>query len=115
MRAAASCAVLLKVRSVQVQFTLEVAKQVCGGLIVKPIMLWLDPFLRHTLADLVVWPNRIVVPLSSDPDFDYSALEMQCASCQKACFCLRCRPYAQDLLWFAPMGRSASDHSNVQH
>ena len=25
--------------------------------------LWLDPFLRETLADLIVWPNRIVVPI----------------------------------------------------
>lgn len=48
-------------------------------MVVKPIMLWLDPFLRHTLTDLFVWPNRIVVPLSPDPNFDYSILEMRCA------------------------------------
>lgn len=61
----------------QINFKLEVGKQVGGALIVKPIMLWLDPFLRHTLTDLIVWPNRIVVPLTADPDFDLSALEMQ--------------------------------------
>ncbi len=66
---------------VQIHFTLEVGKQFGGALVVKPIMLWLDPFLRNTLTDLFVWPNRIVVPLSPDPNFDYSALEMQCASC----------------------------------
>ena len=65
----------------QIHFTLEVGKQVGGAIVVKPIMMWLDPFLRHTLTDLFVWPNRIVVPLSPDPNFDYSALEMQCASC----------------------------------
>jgi hypothetical protein len=56
-----------------------VGKQVGGAMVVKPIMLWLDPFLRHTLTDLFVWPNRIVVPLSPDPNFDYSILEMRCA------------------------------------
>jgi len=61
----------------QIHFTLEVGKQVGGALVVKPIMLWLDPFLRHTLTDLFVWPNRIVVPLSPDPNFDYSILEMR--------------------------------------
>ena len=25
--------------------------------------LFLDPFLRETLADMIVWPNRIVVPI----------------------------------------------------
>jgi hypothetical protein len=61
----------------QIHFTLEVGKQVGGAVVVKPIMLWLDPFLRHTLTDLIVWPNRIVVPLSPDPNFDYSILEMR--------------------------------------
>lgn len=61
----------------QIHFTLEVGKQIGGALVVKPIMLWLDPFLRHTLTDLFVWPNRIVVPLTADPNFDYTDLEMQ--------------------------------------
>lgn len=29
----------------------------------KPIRLWLDPFIRETLTNMVVWPNRIVVPM----------------------------------------------------
>lgn len=61
----------------QIHFTLEVGKQIGGAILVKPIMMWLDPFLRHTLTDLLVWPNRIVVPLTADPDFDISSLEMQ--------------------------------------
>lgn len=65
----------------QIHFTLEVGKQVGGAVVVKPIMLWLDPFLRHTLTDLFVWPNRIVVPLSPDPNFDYSILEMRYMLC----------------------------------
>ena len=64
--------------ALQIHFTLEVGKQVGGAVVVKPIMLWLDPFLRHTLTELFVWPNRIVVPLSPDPNFDYSILEMRC-------------------------------------
>ena len=59
-------------------FNLSLGKAFGGTVVAKPIMLWLDPFLRTTLADLIVWPNRIVVPLSYDPDFDYSVLEMRC-------------------------------------
>ena len=81
----------------QIHFKLDVGKQVGGALVVKPIMLWLDPFLRHTLTDLFVWPNRIVVPLSPDPNFDYSILEMRCAG-----FCLR---PAASLVGFFPFNR----------
>ena len=59
-------------------FNLSLGRAFGGSVVAKPIMLWLDPFLRTTLADLIVWPNRIVVPLSYDPDFDYSVLEMRC-------------------------------------
>ncbi len=59
-------------------FNLSLGRAFGGTVVAKPIMLWLDPFLRTTLADLIVWPNRIVVPLSYDPDFDYSILEMRC-------------------------------------
>ena len=65
---------------VQVHFNLSLGRAFGGTVVAKPIMLWLDPFLRTTLADLIVWPNRIVVPLSYDPDFDYSILEMRCAA-----------------------------------
>ena len=65
-------------RRAQVHFNLSLGKAFGGTVVAKPIMLWLDPFLRTTLADLIVWPNRIVVPLSYDPDFDYSVLEMRC-------------------------------------
>ena len=61
-------------------FNLSLGRAFGGTVVAKPIMLWLDPFLRTTLADLIVWPNRIVVPLSYDPDFDYSILEMRCGS-----------------------------------
>lgn len=59
-------------------FNLSLGRALGGGLAAKPIVAWLDPFLRSTLADMLVWPNRIVVPLSYDPDFDYSVLEMRC-------------------------------------
>ena len=64
----------------QVHFNLSLGRAFGGTVVAKPIMLWLDPFLRTTLADLIVWPNRIVVPLSYDPDFDYSVLEMRCGA-----------------------------------
>lgn len=66
----------------QVHFNLSLGKALGGGLAAKPIVAWLDPFLRNTLADMLVWPNRIVVPLSYDPDFDYSILEMRCGLLQ---------------------------------
>lgn len=62
----------------QVHFNLSLGRALGGGLAAKPIVAWLDPFLRNTLADMLVWPNRIVVPLSYDPNFDYSVLEMRC-------------------------------------
>ena len=63
--------------AVQVHFNLSLGRAFGGSVVAKPIMLWLDPFLRSTLTDLIVWPNRIVVPLAYDPDFDYSVLEMR--------------------------------------
>ena len=60
-------------------FKLNLGKAFGGSVVAKPILLWLDSFIRHTLTDLLVWPNRIVVPLSYDPNFDYSILEMRCA------------------------------------
>ena len=73
------CVLLSSARGAQVHFNLSLGRAFGGTVVAKPIMLWLDPFLRSTLADLIVWPNRIVVPLSYDPDFDYSVLEMRCA------------------------------------
>ena len=74
---AASLVIPPTLPSAQVHFNLSLGRAFGGSVVAKPIMLWLDPFLRTTLADLIVWPNRIVVPLSYDPDFDYSVLEMR--------------------------------------
>ena len=37
-----------------------------AGLAATAVKAWLDPFLRETLVSLLVWPNRIVVPLLSE-------------------------------------------------
>ena len=37
-----------------------------AGLAASAVKAWLDPFLRETLVSLLVWPNRIVVPLLSE-------------------------------------------------
>ena len=45
------------------RFKLDFGKAFGGSMIAKPIRLWLDPFIRDTLTNMVVWPNRIVVPM----------------------------------------------------
>lgn len=47
----------------QIKFKLDFGKALGSGYTAKAVRLWLDPFLRETLADLIVWPNRIVVPI----------------------------------------------------
>ncbi len=44
-------------------FRLDFGKAFGGSWTAKPIRLWLDPFIRETLTEMVVWPNRIVVPM----------------------------------------------------
>lgn len=45
------------------RFKLDFGKAFGGSMIAKPIRLWLDPFIRETLTNMIVWPNRIVVPM----------------------------------------------------
>ena len=55
--------------------------------------MWLDPFLRDTLASLLVWPNRIVVPIlpeSQCGSLDHLKLRSVCGHgsgprCQHSC------------------------------
>jgi Ca2+-dependent lipid-binding protein len=47
----------------RVSFNLSLGKAFGGSFGTKPIMMWLDPFLRETMSSLIVWPNRIIVPL----------------------------------------------------
>ncbi|EIE26093.1 hypothetical protein COCSUDRAFT_46488 [Coccomyxa subellipsoidea C-169] len=46
-----------------IRFKLDFGKAFGGSLVAKPIRLWLDPFIRETLSNMIVWPNRIVVPM----------------------------------------------------
>ena len=39
-----------------------------AGIAASAVKAWLDPFLRETLVQLLVWPNRIVVPLLPEQD-----------------------------------------------
>ncbi|BDA44378.1 Synaptotagmin-5 [Coccomyxa sp. Obi] len=45
------------------RFKLDFGKAFGGSIVAKPVRLWLDPFIRETLTNMVVWPNRIVVPM----------------------------------------------------
>lgn len=42
----------------QIKFTLDFGPAMGGRLTAKPVAAFLDPFLRDTLASLLVWPNR---------------------------------------------------------
>ena len=44
-------------------FRLDFGKAFGGSFTAKGVRLWLDPFIRETLTQMVVWPNRIVVPI----------------------------------------------------
>lgn len=56
-------AVLARRKPPLIRFKLDFGKAFGGSLVAKPIRLWLDPFIRETLTNMVVWPNRIVVPM----------------------------------------------------
>ena len=46
-----------------IHFNLDFGAAFGGSYSAKAIRLWLDPFIRTTLTSMVVWPNRIVVPM----------------------------------------------------
>uniref|UniRef100_A0A383VQB5 C2 domain-containing protein n=1 Tax=Tetradesmus obliquus TaxID=3088 RepID=A0A383VQB5_TETOB len=50
-------------REPQIKFSLDFGPALGGRFTAKPVAAFLDPFLRDTLATLVVWPNRFVIPL----------------------------------------------------
>eukprot|EP00879_Flechtneria_rotunda_P008728 GHRR01009142.1.p1 GENE.GHRR01009142.1~~GHRR01009142.1.p1 ORF type:complete len:896 (+),score=341.24 GHRR01009142.1:1003-3690(+) len=50
-------------RSPQVKFTLDFGPALGGRVTARPVAAFLDPFIRDTLANLLVWPNRIAIPL----------------------------------------------------
>jgi hypothetical protein len=45
----------------QVKFTLDFGPVLGGKVTAKPVAAFLDPFIRDTLANLLVWPNRSVM------------------------------------------------------
>lgn len=59
-----------------IHFKLNLGRAFGGSLIAKPILAWLDPFLRNTLTDLLVWPNRMVFPIAEGVDLE--PLEKRC-------------------------------------
>lgn len=47
----------------QVKFSLDFGPALGGKFTAKPVAAFLDPFIRDTLANLLVWPNRWEVPI----------------------------------------------------
>lgn len=54
-----------------------------AGIAASAVKAWLDPFLRETLVSLLVWPNRIVVPLL--PEQDTGPLDKLFLRCPQSC------------------------------
>jgi Ca2+-dependent lipid-binding protein len=50
-------------RTPQVKFSLDFGPALGGKFTAKPVAAFLDPFIRDTLANLLVWPNRFVIPI----------------------------------------------------
>ena len=44
-------------------FNLDFGAAFGGSFSAKAVRMWLDPFLRETLTTMLVWPNRLVVPM----------------------------------------------------
>ena len=59
-----SAATVALMRPPEVKFHLDFGKAFGGSLSASAVVNWLDPFLRETLRSMLVWPRRIVVPLS---------------------------------------------------
>lgn len=85
-----------------IHFNLDFGSAFGGSYSAKAIRLWLDPFLRTTLASMVVWPNRIVVPIlpeSVTGSLDHLYLRyrlyltyLPCV-CDDACLARLCREF----------------------
>lgn len=52
------CAVSMSCFPAQIKFSLDLGPVLGGKLAAKPVVGFLDPFLRDTLASMLVWPNR---------------------------------------------------------
>ena len=44
-------------------FNLDFGAAFGGSFSAKAVRMWLDPFIRETLTNMLVWPNRLVVPM----------------------------------------------------
>ena len=44
-------------------FNLDFGAAFGGSFSAKAVRMWLDPFIRETLTSMLVWPNRLVVPM----------------------------------------------------
>lgn len=72
-------------------FKLDFGKALGSAYTAKAIRLWLDPFLRETLAQLLVWPNRLLYPIlpeSVTGPLDFLQLRSACLSASTHLRCL---------------------------
>ena len=44
-------------------FDLDFGAAFGGSFSAKAVRMWLDPFIRETLTTMLVWPNRLVIPM----------------------------------------------------
>lgn len=61
-----------------VKFKLDFGKALGSGYTAGAIRAFLDPLIRETMVDMLLWPQRIVVPIIwGDPEVDKAVEEMQ--------------------------------------
>ena len=82
-------------------FRLDFGKAFGGSFTAKGVRLWLDPFIRETLTEMIVWPNRIVVPILPEEqagplDHLYLRYCIDIYQQQAPCALLRHHPAAHD-------------------
>ena len=64
-------------------FNLDFGAAFGGSFSAKAVRMWLDPFIRETLTNMLVWPNRLVIPML--PESVTGPLDDLMLRCAHAC------------------------------
>ena len=89
-------------------FRLDFGKAFGGSFTAKGVRLWLDPFIRETLTEMVVWPNRIVVPILPEEQagpLDHLYLRYRIGFCLQQGACV--------LLWHHDLHLASAAHGTT--
>lgn len=56
-------AIVSLVNTPLIKFAVDFGPANTGAVVTRPVAAFLDPFIRDTLANMLVWPKRVVVPI----------------------------------------------------